>query len=158
MDSAARIPLFCIFSHLQLCQMKSFGNRRYIYPSDSHEHPYQCTQDRKSAPRAIALTHVQSSDHLINCAILSHYFTTLAFVVQQSCIDARYIARFNAFALHNGRFRSCEFRRNIFSCAIISATVYNPNQNFSVARIFCRFCSCANCDRSLRIEYESSCS
>ena len=86
----------------------------YIYPSDSHEHSYHCTQDHTSAPRAIALTHVQSSDHLINCAILLHYFTTLAFIVQQAYIDARYIARFNAFALHNGRFRSCEFHTNIF--------------------------------------------
>ena len=58
--------------------------------------------------RPIAMAHVQSYDHLITRAILSHYLATLAFIVQQSHINARPIARFNAFASQNGRFRSCD--------------------------------------------------
>ena len=95
------------------------------------------------------MAHVQSYNHLITRAILSHYLATLAFIVQQSHINARPIARFNAFASQNGRFRSCDRCATSFSYAIISATVYDPNPNFSIARLFGRFWSCANCERAL---------
>ena len=100
------------------------------------------------AARPIAMAHVQSYDHLITRAILSHYLATLAFIVQQSHINARPIARFNAFTSQNGRFRSCDRCATTFSFAIISATVYDPNLNFSIARLFGRFWSCANCERA----------
>ena len=96
------------------------------------------------------MAHVQSYDHLITRAILSHYLATLAFIVQQSHINARPIARFNAFASQNGRFRSCDRCATTFSYAIISATVYDPNLIFSIARLFGRIWSCANCERALR--------
>ena len=97
------------------------------------------------------MAHVQSYDHLITRAILSHYLATLAFIVQQSHINARPIARFNAFASQNGRFRSCDRCATTSSYAIISATVYDPNLNFSIARLFGRFWSCANCERALKL-------
>lgn len=99
-------------------------------PFDSPDRSYHGTHDRTSAPRPIALTPVQSSDHLITRDILSHYLTALAFTVQQSHIDTRYIARFNAFASHNVSFGACVFRRNTFSPAIIWASVYDLNLHF----------------------------
>lgn len=99
--------------------------------------------------------HLQSSNHLITCTTLSHYIPILAYIVQQLYIDARYIARFNAFASHNCRFRLYEFCTNTFLYAIISATVYDQNLNCSIARIFFRFCSCANCDNGLNDKYEN---
>ena len=116
--------------------MKTIGNRRYKYPSDSLEHLYHRTQDRTSTPRAITSTHVQSSDHLINCAILLHYFTTLAFIVQQSYIDARYITRFNVFALHNGRLDRANFVRIFFHMQLfwhqftIQTKIYRSHEYF----------------------------
>lgn len=56
--------------------------------------------------------HVQSHLRMFTCMILSHYLTTLTFFVQQSLIDAWYIARLNAS--HNGRFRSSKFHTNTF--------------------------------------------
>lgn len=58
----------------------------------------------------------------------------------------RYIARLHAFASHNGRFRTCEFRTNNSNRRFFSATVYDPNLNLLIARIFCCFCFCANCE------------
>ena len=112
------------------------------------------TMERMIA-RPIALAHVQSSDHLVSRAILSHYLSTVAFIVQQSHIDARYIARFNAFTSHNARLDRANFVRILFSNAIISATVYDSYLIFSVARIFGRFCSCANCERGFRYQRTS---
>ena len=100
------------------------------------------------------MAHVQSYDHLITRAILSHYLATLAFIVQQSHINARPIARFNAFASQNGRLRSCDRCATTFSYAIISATVYDPNLNFSIARLFGRFWSCANCERAFMCNWD----
>ena len=105
----------------------------YIPPYESHEHSYDQTQDRTSAARPIAMAHIQSYDHLITRAILSHYFATLSLIVQQSHINARPIARFNAFASQNGRFRSCDRCATTFSYAIILAAVYDPNLNVSIA-------------------------
>lgn len=62
-------------------------------------------------------------------------------------MDARYIAEFNAFRSHSGRFRLRKVRTNTFSYAITSATVYDPYLKFLVAWIFSRFCSFANCER-----------
>ena len=57
-------------------QLKRVGNGRYIYtPYESHEHSYDRTQDRTSAESPIAMAHVQSYDHLITRAILSHYLS-----------------------------------------------------------------------------------
>ena len=82
------------------------------------------TMERMIA-RPIALTHVQSSDHLVSRAILSHYLSKVPFIVQESHIDARYIARFNAFTSHNARLDRANFVRILFSNAIISAKVYD---------------------------------
>lgn len=95
----------------------------------------------------IALAHVQSSDPLVSRAILSHYLSTVAFIVQQSHIDTRYIARFNALGSHKARLDRAIFVRILFSNAIISATGYDSYLIFSVARIFCCFWSCTNCER-----------
>lgn len=97
--------------------------------------------------RPITLAHVQSSDHLVFCAFLSYNLSTVAFIVQQSHTNARYIAKFNAFTSHNARLDRAKFVRILFSYAIISATVDDSYLIFSVARIFGRFCSCANCER-----------
>lgn len=72
------------------------------------------------------------------CRLLSLY------IPMYMCV---YIA--NTFASHNGRFRSCEFRNFSSSYASILATVYDSNLNFSVARIFNRFCFSVNCERAL---------
>lgn len=106
-----------------------------------------CTMDRRSTECQILPANVQLSIHLITHAILSLYITTLAFTVQQSHMDARYIAKFNAFRSHSGRFRLRKVRTNTFSYAITSATVYDPYLNSLVAWIFSRFCSSANCER-----------
>lgn len=95
----------------------------YIYPSALHNAMHEHT----SAAGSIACVYLQSSDRLIIRNILLHYFITLAFTVQQLHIEARYIAKFNAFAL---RFISCKFRKNTFLYAIISTTVYDPNLFF----------------------------
>ena len=87
------------------CQLKRVGHGRYIYtPNEWNEHSYDRTQDCTSTARPIAMAHVQSYDHLITRAILSHCLATLVFIVQQSHINARPIARYNAFASQNGRF------------------------------------------------------
>lgn len=63
----------------------------------------------------IALSHVQSFDHLITCAILSYmYLTILTFTAQHSQIYTRDTAKLNAFASLNDRFRSSEFCTSIF--------------------------------------------
>lgn len=74
---------------------------RYILPLI---HTSLRTMERMAA-RPIALTHVQSSDHLISRAILLHFLTNLAFIVQHSHTDTIYIARFNAIASHKRRFK-----------------------------------------------------
>lgn len=104
----------------------------------------------------IALSHVQSFDHLITCAILSYiYLTILTFTAQHSQIYSRDTAKLNAFASHNDRFRSSEFCTSIFF-HIISAAVYDPNLTFSIARILCRFCLSANCERALHYMFSIS--
>lgn len=59
--------------------------------------------DLQSTTCQIALVHVQSSNHMC----YPHYLTTLAFILQQSHIEARY-------ALHNDHFISSKFRMNTF--------------------------------------------
>lgn len=110
-----------ILSCIQLSLLTGIGNWRYtVYiPSDSYENSYDDTHDRTSVVRPMALPHVQSSDHLVFHAILSHYLTTLAFIVQHLHIDARYIARFNAFISHNGRSESFEFHRVLFHMRLV---------------------------------------
>lgn len=104
----------------------------------------------------IALSHVQSFDHLITCAILSYmYLTILTFTAQHSQIYTRDTAKLNAFASLNDRFISSEFCTSIFF-HIISETVYDPNLTFSIARILCRFCLSANCERALHYMFSIS--
>lgn len=82
-------------------------------------------------------------------AIPSHYLITLAFIVQKSYIDAKYIARFNVFTLHNSRFESGELSTSTFYMQLFLQQFTNHILFFLVARIlvFCRICSCANCLR-----------
>lgn len=65
--------------------------------------------------------HTQLHGHTFNrpitlsLEILSHYFTKLPFIVQESNADTSYIARSNVFASHNVRFRARKFRsKNTF--------------------------------------------
>lgn len=75
---------------------------------------YDETHDRTGSAHPIALAHVQSSDHLVIRAILSHNLTTLVFVVQQLHSDTRLIVKFNVFTSHNAHSESCEFRMSNF--------------------------------------------
>lgn len=86
---------------------------------------------------------VQSPDYLRNTIALS--YNTCFHCTTVACIDARYITWFNLFASHDDYFRSCKYCTNTFTYSIISAPVYDPNLNFSVAQIFCWFCWCASC-------------
>lgn len=61
------------------------GGECVYTPSDS----YDKTHGRTGAARPIALADVQSSDHLVIRAALSHNLTTVAFIVQQSHTNAR---------------------------------------------------------------------
>ena len=75
--------------------MKSVGNRRYIYPSE-------CTSIRTIA-RPTCNRIDACSPNKLRDPTTSFYNTFIS--------DARY----NAFALHNGRFTSCEFCTTVFS-------------------------------------------
>lgn len=92
--------------------------------------PLTCTSIRTIGRMigSIALAHVKSSNHLVSRAMLSHYLTTLLFIVLESLIDAGYFARFTS---HNGRSRSCELRTITFSHAITSATI--SKNTFAIA-------------------------
>lgn len=68
------------------------------------------------APRVQSYWRTFNVDHLITFGILSHHLTKLAFIEQESHIDARYVERSNVFASHNVRFRSCMFYTNMFIC------------------------------------------
>lgn len=78
----------------------------------------------------------------------SHSYMYLVHVTHDSTSAARQIVRLKCVCIaQRGRFRSCEFRMNTFSNAIISATFYDLYLFFSDTRIVCRFCSCANWER-----------
>lgn len=86
-----------IFSRFQQCLLESVGNRQYI-PPPFLTRTRICTMEvQRMIALPIALAHVQSSDHLVSRAILSHYPSTAPFTGDQSHLDARYILRFNAF-------------------------------------------------------------
>lgn len=116
-------PCFChllgrIYSCIQLFLLKRVGNGRYKYPPhppptpDSNDHSYHYS------PNCICIRSVvRSPDHLRDPIA---YLTPLAFILQQSYIDVRYIASFNEFASHTVCFGYCEFRTNTFPYAIIS--------------------------------------
>lgn len=98
-----------IYSCIQLCLLKSVGNWK-------HEHLY--------LENMIARAHLVQShwctfnvDHFHDTIL---FFTTLAFIEQQSHKDARYISRFNAFASRKVRLRSCAFCTNTFICDYFS--------------------------------------
>lgn len=79
--------------------------------------PLTCTSNRtmeRMIARPIVLAHVQLSDHLVSRAILSHYLSAVAFIEQQSHIDARYIAIFNAVTSYNARSDRANFVRILF--------------------------------------------
>lgn len=89
--------------------------------------------DRTSTARPLAVVHIQSFDHLVFRAILSHYLTILAFIVKKkSHIDVRYISKFTAFISHNGCSESCGFRTGTFPLAIFLG---NNIHFFSVASV-----------------------
>lgn len=102
------------------------------------------TMDCKIAGAQHIQSHWRTFDHLIICAIVS-YLTSLTFFVQKLHIYTRYIAKINAFSSRNIALDRVNVARIFFfSYEIISATVHDPNLNFSIARILCRFCQCAN--------------
>lgn len=131
-----RVVSSVVFNHFYW-RVTETGGTCIDIPSDSHGHSCNVTHERTSAARPIALVHVQPSDYLVIRAILLHYHTALAFIIHQSHINARFIARFTAFTSQNGRFESCEFCMSTFSFANTLWTVYDPYLIFSVARIFC---------------------
>lgn len=83
------ISIYTLYKHLcfrpQLTMDTSETGGIYT-PSDSHDNSYHGTHDRTCASRPIALARVQSFDHLITRATVSHYLTTLASILQQSYI------------------------------------------------------------------------
>lgn len=97
--------------------------------------------------RSIALTLVQFSDHLVLCAFLSYYFKTLGFIVQKWHKDA---SSQNSNRLHRTTvaLNRANFVRVLFHMRIFWQ-VYEPYLIFFFARIFCRFCSRANCEGAL---------
>lgn len=82
----------------------------------------------------IALTHFQSFDHLITCAILS-YLTILTFTAQHSQIYTRDTAKLNAFASHNDRFRSSEFCTSIFFSYHFGNSIWSKSHFFDCTDI-----------------------
>jgi hypothetical protein len=72
----------CIASHIQRCQLKSVGNWRFTYPSLTHRCIGTVARMITRAP--------DLQSQWLTPAILSHYPKTLAFITQQSHIDARY--------------------------------------------------------------------
>lgn len=108
--------MLLIVSCVQLCPQKSVGNCRYEYPlwlSRSlvtwntwlHERPTSIRMDTRLIVQSPNLSRSQ----------LSNYLTKLAFIVQQSNADTRYIARSNVFASHIVRFRARKFHsKNTF--------------------------------------------
>lgn len=90
------------------------------------------TMDCKIAGAPHIQSHWRTFDHLIICAIVS-YLTSLTFIVQKLHIYTRYIAKINAFASHNIALDRVNVARIFFSYEIISATVHDPNLNFSIA-------------------------
>lgn len=69
LDVALVIFFGSVFSPVQICLLQSVENKRYIYPNLPKRAFIPCY--------AMTLSHVQSFDHLINRAIISHYQTTL---------------------------------------------------------------------------------
>lgn len=113
---------------------------------------YAWSHERRTSNRNGAHSIVQSSDNSRDSIALSyHTGVHCTTVARYTCI-----ARFNAFASHNGRFRSCEFRTNTYEYFFINDYFCNSlrsKSNCSVARIFCRFWSCAICERAFRSKH-----
>lgn len=103
-----RVVSSVVFNHFYW-RVTETGGTCIDIPSDSHGHSCNVTHERKSAARPIALVHVQSSDYLVIRAILLHYHTALAFIVHQSHINERFIARFTAFTSQNGALNRASF-------------------------------------------------
>lgn len=97
--------------------------------SDSRTHSYHGTHDRTSNRTYNRPTRGISRNPI---ALSFNSLSTVALILQQSHIDARYIARFNLLTSHNA---SVEFRTNTFSSAILSATVYYSYLIFFVCTI-----------------------
>lgn len=112
------ILLGSIYSCIQLYLLKSVGNRRHICPPPPLTSMIIRTMESViiRAPRVQSYWRTFNVDHLITFGILSHHLTKLAFIEQESHIDARYVERSNVFASHNVRFRSCMFYTNMFIC------------------------------------------
>lgn len=96
--------------------------------------PLTCKSNRtmeRMFARPIVLAHVQLSDHLVSRAILhvSHYLSAVAFIEQQSHIDARYIAIFNAVTSYNARSDRANFVRILFQMPLF-------RQQFTIHLIF----------------------
>lgn len=68
----------CCIKYLATCRLLCL----YMYIPFIYQRPYQSV-------------HTLSSDHLITRATLSHYYLTVAFIIKQSHVDLRFIARFN---------------------------------------------------------------
>lgn len=120
-----------ILSCIQLFPLKSVGNDRYIYPlcllgvvlrwNAPVVLLYWCTFSRHirwsfGRSNRIIVQHSRSLYKVVYKRkmyrkIQSVYIAqTLAFIVEQSNINARYIARFKVFTSHDGRSESCKFR------------------------------------------------
>lgn len=80
--------------------------------------------DLQSTTCQIALVHVQSSNHMC----YPHYLTTLAFILQQSHIEARY-------ALHNGHFISANFVWIPFKCDYFCNSLLSKSKVFGCTNI-----------------------
>lgn len=141
--------MLLIVSCVQLCPQKSVGNCRYEYPlwlSRSlvtwntwlHERP---TSIRMDTRLIVQSPNLSRSYRIIWQNLLSLYNSRMQ--TQDISQDLMCLHR-TSFAFERANF----VVRILFSQAIISVTVYERNLNFSMARIFFRFCLCTDCERA----------
>lgn len=141
--------MLLIVSCVQLCPQKSVGNCRYEYPlwlSRSlvtwntwlHERP---TSIRMDTRLIVQSPNLSRSYRIIWQNLLSLYNSRMQ--TQDISQDLMCLHR-TSFAFERANF----IVRILFSQAIISVTVYERNLNFSMARIFFRFCLCTDCERA----------
>lgn len=108
----------CCFCHLHGWHLLIFN---YVYRRASDKcgiyTPLTRTSIRTMERMIARAPHVQSSDHLITRAILSHYLTTLAFVLQHShtgvILDITRLHR-TMVALHRANFERILFHMRLF--------------------------------------------
>lgn len=93
----------CCIKYLASCRLLCL----YMYIPLIYQRPYQSV-------------HTLSSDHLITRASLSHYHFTVAFIIKQSHVDLRFIARFNHLYNIIVALDRVNFVRSFFLCYFLA--------------------------------------